>query len=671
MSYLVLARKWRPTRFDDVVGQSHITQTLRNAIEKQRIPHALLFIGSRGVGKTSCARILAKALNCQSSSQPTPTPCEQCESCISINQGNSVDVFEIDGASNNGVEQVREIRDSAQFMPSVSRKKIYIIDEVHMLSITAFNALLKTLEEPPAHVGFIFATTEPHKIPDTIISRCQRFDFKRITDRDIVGALKKITHAEGVNAEEEALEHIAREAQGGMRDSLSLLDQMISFCGTSITSNDTRKILGLTPRQSLASLLHALVNEEGGQVLELINQHVEEGGDLKRFLNEFLSFMRDLMVIKVCPEPEKILILPPSELKLLISVAHSLQVGQIHRLFKTMMESADEILRSPFPRLIIEMVLLQMCHQGPTASISEVLKGLTKLETELAKGEISVHFSQAQHEAIHVAHNPSEHHLKTHPSEPSLPPKPSNSVVPSSNSIPSSQSSPNSSPPQFTGRSSTSTPIDPPLHSPPPRQIENSPSLSAAPPNHKKMTPIEQPTHTESALNVESTPVSHIRPQHPPFEYPLEDPLHYGEGVTLEIYQKLHQVNQRFDKIDQFMGSQFRLKSIPIAYMDNELKLSLPSDLYNGLEQYRVHVETALNYFFASPLSWKIIEHTPESSPPYASLATYLKWSRSMHMQSLIDQAIKHPTITQGVELFKGQICYVDPTEASSSSKRV
>ncbi len=383
MSYLVLARKWRPTRFDDVVGQRHVTQTLQNAIRRERIPHALLFIGSRGIGKTSCARILAKALNCQSETKPVPTPCEECTSCLSINQGNAVDVFEIDGASNNGVEQVRELRESTRFQPGISRFKIYIIDEVHMLSVGAFNALLKTLEEPPPHVKFIFATTEPHKIPDTIISRCQRFDFKRIRSVDIVDALEKICQAESVIAERAALEHVAREAQGGMRDSLSLLDQLISFCGEEITESKTRDIFGLSSREMMLSLIGATLRQDAAEVINLLGDHAEAGADLKRLSAELLELLRDLMVIKVHSEPHKVLSVPPSELEAMIHAAQDLQVGAIHHVFQTLIQRADEIQRSAYPKLVLEMALMQMCHQADTATLSEVMNGLLSFEQHL------------------------------------------------------------------------------------------------------------------------------------------------------------------------------------------------------------------------------------------------------------------------------------------------
>ena len=280
MSYLVLARKWRPTHFDEVVGQGHVTQTHKNAIELDRVAHALLFTGSRGIGKTSCARILAKSLNCKEG--PTVSPCGVCPSCQQIIAGTSVDVFEIDGASNNSVEQIREIRESVKFMPTHGRRKIYIIDEVHMLSTSAFNALLKTLEEPPDHVLFIFATTEPHKIPDTIISRCQRYDFKRIPERIIVDALMDIAKKESLEIEEEALFHVAREAQGGMRDSLSLLDQVIAFCGLEVTEAAVRDVLGIADRRLLWHLLRPSGRQQS-MYLNSLTLNIAEDSICKNF----------------------------------------------------------------------------------------------------------------------------------------------------------------------------------------------------------------------------------------------------------------------------------------------------------------------------------------------------------------------------------------------------
>ncbi len=381
MSYLVLARKWRPSTFDEVVGQQHVTRTLKNAIVQDRVAHALLFTGSRGVGKTSCARILAKALNCAKG--PTVDPCGECPSCLEIGGGTSVDVFEIDGASNNGVEQIRELRESVKFLPTRGKRKMYIIDEVHMLSTSAFNALLKTLEEPPEHVLFVFATTEPHKIPDTIISRCQRYDFKRIPERDIVEAIGRIAAAEGLSVEAAALTHIAREAKGGMRDSLSLLDQVIAFCGHTITEAATRDVLGIADRRTLADLTLAIVAGDGARALAIVDDLHRFGLDLQKFAAEFVHHLRDLMVVKVVESPGRLVDLPGEEIEAMAAQVSAVPPAAIHRLFNAMLQGADEIARSPFPKLVLEMSLLRLCQQGVTLPLAEVLDGLARLEARL------------------------------------------------------------------------------------------------------------------------------------------------------------------------------------------------------------------------------------------------------------------------------------------------
>ncbi|OGQ04990.1 MAG: DNA polymerase III, subunit gamma and tau, partial [Deltaproteobacteria bacterium RBG_19FT_COMBO_58_16] len=301
-SYLVIARKWRPSLFEEIVGQAHVTRTLSNAVSSGRVAHAYLFSGPRGVGKTTAARILAKCLNCAEG--PTPTPCNNCESCKTIASGSSVDVFEIDGASNTGVDNVRELRESVRYVPTRGKYKIYIIDEVHMLSTAAFNALLKTLEEPPPHAAFIFATTEVHKIPATILSRCQRFDFKRIPFRDIYAHLKKILTAEGVKFEDKAVYTLAREADGSLRDGQSLLEQSLAFGGAELKDSDVIEALGLMDREMLFSLSEGMISGSGSACLNIVEKIYEFGYDLKRALSDLLEHIRDLTVLKVTGNAE-------------------------------------------------------------------------------------------------------------------------------------------------------------------------------------------------------------------------------------------------------------------------------------------------------------------------------------------------------------------------------
>ncbi len=300
MSYQVFARKYRPQTFDDLVGQNHVSQTLKNAVEQNRLAHAYLFVGPRGVGKTSTARILAKALNCVNG--PTITPCGVCDNCKEIAGGNSLDVIEIDGASNNSVEDVRELRDNVRYAPAKGRYKIYLIDEVHMLSSAAFNALLKTLEEPPPHVKFIFATTEPQKVLATILSRCQRFDLHRIPAKLIAQHLQYIAQQEKFTLEPAAAHAIARGAEGGLRDAESMLDQLVAFCGDSIAEADVLKVFGFTSEQTVADLTDRILRGATAEAIELVHEQSESGKDMMKLASDLISYLRDLLIFKVKPE---------------------------------------------------------------------------------------------------------------------------------------------------------------------------------------------------------------------------------------------------------------------------------------------------------------------------------------------------------------------------------
>ena len=300
MSYQVFARKYRPQTFDDLVGQAHVTRTLRNAVEQNRLAHAYLFVGPRGIGKTSTARILAKALNCVNG--PTVSPCGVCDSCKEIAQGNSLDVLEIDGASNNGVEQVRELRDNVRYAPSKGHFKIYIIDEVHMLTSAAFNALLKTLEEPPEHVKFIFATTEPQKVLPTILSRCQRFDLHRIPANLIADHLQFIAGKEKVTLEPAAAHAIAKGADGGLRDAESMLDQLVAFCGETIAEADVLSVFGFTSEQTVASFTEKILQGATADALELLHSEADSGKDMMKLMSDLIAYLRDLLVFKVKPD---------------------------------------------------------------------------------------------------------------------------------------------------------------------------------------------------------------------------------------------------------------------------------------------------------------------------------------------------------------------------------
>ncbi len=376
--YLVLARKWRPQAFDKVVGQEHVTRTLQNAIRAGRVAHAFLFIGSRGIGKTTTARILAKALNCASVDSPTPDPCGTCANCLSISAGNNIDVIEIDGASNNSVEDVRQIRENIRMVPSSARHKIYVIDEVHQLTQAAFNALLKTLEEPPAHAVFILATTEAHKIPATIISRCQRYDFRRVGLDGIVRLLREILETEGVSCSDEALHAIARAADGGVRDAESILDQLVSYCGDSISFQDVFDVLGLVDWSVLHRLCDATHGKDIGALLTLVEDVVVSGKDLGQFVDEILRYFRNLLVCKTAA-PKELLALPDEEVQEMKRRAEMFTLTELIRLVEAFAELSQGFDSQLAQRTALEALLIKISKRSVEVSVDTVLEKLTAL----------------------------------------------------------------------------------------------------------------------------------------------------------------------------------------------------------------------------------------------------------------------------------------------------
>lgn len=380
MSYVVLARKYRPQTFAALVGQEPVVRTLRNAMAMNRVHHAFLLTGARGVGKTTTARLLAAGLNCQAG--PTTSPCGTCPHCLGMAQGAAADVVEVDGASNTGVDHVRELREAARYMPQVGRYKLYIIDEVHMLSQAAFNALLKTLEEPPAHIKFIFATTEPAKIPVTILSRCQRFDLRRVDLPLLVQHLGHICRQEGLTASETALATIAREAQGSVRDALSLLDQVLSYAGDRPIDDVVLEALGSIDREALFTLVDALVARDAAQVLALVQQLASRGHDLGEVMALLLSHVRDISVAAAISEPQSAL--PertPHEVERLQAQAAQRSQADWHRLFLKGYEVAEDVVRSTMPQMALEMGLLRLLHIAPAADLENLLQRLDQLIT--------------------------------------------------------------------------------------------------------------------------------------------------------------------------------------------------------------------------------------------------------------------------------------------------
>lgn len=381
MSYLVLARKYRPQTFDEVIEQSHITKTLSHAIVAGRVAHALLFTGPRGTGKTTIARIIAKALNCKQG--PTPTPCNQCTSCMEITNANATDVFEIDGASNNSVDQVRELRENIPYMPSKSRHKIYIIDEVHMLSIAAFNALLKTLEEPPAHVLFIFATTEPEKIPVTILSRCQRHDMRRISTSGICEHLTSLCKKEGFTLPLEVLSMISREAGGSMRDAQSLLDQVLSCRDDTVEYDQILSLFGIIDRKVVFDLAAAVFNNSMADILDILANAYQRGQDMRKLYTEIVDHFRNLLVVKIGHNIENLIDLPQQEIDLLRKHGSNRSPYALSQLFDFLFKEEQTVRLATQPKLAIEMIFFRLLRIQPTLSIDELILKLDALKSDL------------------------------------------------------------------------------------------------------------------------------------------------------------------------------------------------------------------------------------------------------------------------------------------------
>ncbi len=368
MAYIALYRKWRPGTFGDLVGQEHISRTLSNAITTGRIGHAYLFSGPRGTGKTSTAKILAKALNCEHG--PTPEPCGKCRACQKINDGSSMDVFEIDAASNRGIDEIRDLRETVKFAPVDGRYKVYIIDEVHMLTTEAFNALLKTLEEPPAHVVFILATTEAHKVPPTIQSRCQRYDFKRITVEEIRGRLETVVTEMGLQAEAEALDMIAIQADGGLRDALSLLDQCSALAEGELTAARVRQVLGLIGHDWIYKLTEAIYARKAQVALGVLAELLRDGKDLKQVLTELSLHLRSLMIYQATGTLEQMDLYAEPD-AVLQEQGKFFDTEELMAMIKRLHEALAEIKWSPQPRITVEVALMALCNPTVSGAVTQ------------------------------------------------------------------------------------------------------------------------------------------------------------------------------------------------------------------------------------------------------------------------------------------------------------
>ncbi len=380
MKFQASARKWRPQKFSELIGQEHIVRTLKNAIELDRIAPAYLFSGTRGVGKTTSARLLAKALNCETG--PTPEPCDTCTHCIEIREGHSVDVMEIDGASNNSVAEARELIDNVQYSTSSCRFKVYIIDEVHMLSKSAFNALLKTLEEPPERVVFIFATTEINKIPETILSRCQHFEFKPLSHQQIMEQLRLICNHESIEIDPASLDEVAKNGAGSMRDAQSLLDQVIAYSGKTVNPGAVEEVLGIVGQDALANFFNLVLAQDGPQLMATVQQTVIEGKDLGLFCRDLLEYLRNLMIVKVAKDAAGLLSQRAFDLEILQKQADAIHLDDLQQMFSALSKADLDMKRSSLPRTVFEMAVIRLLDVRPYQKVDDLIAQINSMVDE-------------------------------------------------------------------------------------------------------------------------------------------------------------------------------------------------------------------------------------------------------------------------------------------------
>ena len=378
MSYLVFARKWRPQVFDDIIGQEHITTTLQNAIKQDRVAHAYILCGPRGIGKTTTARIFSKALNCEKG--PKPHPCNKCASCKDITASRSVDVIEIDGASNRGIDEIRNLKESVKFLPQSGRFKIYIIDEVHMLTTEAFNALLKTLEEPPAHVKFIFATTAAYKVIPTILSRCQRFNFRRLSSQDIVKKLEQIAKSEHITIDEQVLFNIARQASGSMRDAESIMDQLATYCKNKITTEDANSMLGLIEQDMLHTFTRHIIDKDTASAIKFINAITDEGIDLNQFVLSLIEYFRNAMFIKEGKDLYPVIDLTEEEIKRISAQVQPLTREDILYALYSMINTSNSMRTHSMPKIALELMAIKLSQKDSIVSLNEITSRLSSME---------------------------------------------------------------------------------------------------------------------------------------------------------------------------------------------------------------------------------------------------------------------------------------------------
>src|SRR5689334_4863290 len=471
MSYQVIARKWRPQTFQDLVGQQHVTETLKNAIVNNRVAHAYIFSGARGVGKTTAARILAKALNCVKG--PTPEPCGVCDSCKEIAAGTSLDVIEIDAASNRGIDQIRELREMVRYAPAASRTKVVILDEAHMLTGEASNALLKTLEEPPDRVVFVMATTEPENLEDTIRSRSQHFHFRALTFAEITKRLEEIAQKEELKIEPGAMAVIARMAEGSLRDALSLLEQARAYCGDTIPDEQVRALLGVVPEDALQELVGAIAAGSADRALGLVHTFQKEGRNLQHFCREAIRHIRNLLIARVCGADSELIAATPDQRPAIAKAAALFSEEDLTRFFQILLQTDDDLRRKPDPRVHLEMGLLRLINAARLAPLEELL-------AELRGGSSAATASAPGRSSFSPPAIPAKKEMASAAAAGAFSPSPATApAVPSREFIPPRESMPAAKQPEFSPKAATPSFTPPPQRETPESLREAAPESSA------------------------------------------------------------------------------------------------------------------------------------------------------------------------------------------------
>ncbi len=595
MEFQVSARKYRPTTFQEVMGQSHVVQTLSNAIARKRVAHAYVFSGMRGVGKTTVARILAKSLNCEKG--PTSEPCRTCPSCVEITRGNSVDVIEIDGASNTGVDDVRELRENVKFAPFHGSYRVYIIDEVHMLSNSAFNALLKILEEPPSHAVFIFATTEVHKIPATILSRCQHFTFRRISRLEIISQLRHVATQTGVTVEDRSLSVLARTSEGSMRDALSLLDQAVSFGGDKLQHEDLEALIGSVPEELVRKMIEAILAHQASQAMTLIGEVVDQGFDVRVYCRAILERVRNLLVACVVPSHQQVqslLELGEEEGKQIIEQAGGLSEPYLQGLFSIVSRTEDSLRGSSHPRFLIEAAVVRAALLDPSTPLANEKAPTTTVKPQPAR--------QPQPKAT-------------------------------------------TTPVATTPLVKTAVPTEKPPTQP--KASEQNPPTAAA----ARMLPSQSLPVKEAPIP--PTPISSIEP--PPSTPPKTARPQSDQTVTLNWEQVIDRMIKEHPNIGSFLEKGSVVTLEPDQVVIGFAKKDAIARWRTDKPENRATIANVCEVLGGRPIRFKVIElHDEQARPP--SMSELRAKKKHEDSEDLMQEVKAHPLVKEALELFGGEL---------------